>query len=277
MPVNPTSAPAAPANFQVALLGFSDFERGALASYFRLSPQRQPSYALTDAADTADFLIVDADQPELTAQARRGGRLASSLFIGAQAPVEAGAWMTRPIDPVHVMRELDVMVVMRRTQPSAPAAAVPAAAVAAPTVTGLARADARVDVLLVDDSEVALRFLEKHLSEMGLTTARAAGSTRALDLLSQRPFRIALIDVDLGEASELDGLALCHRIRHSPPLPGHSLPVLALVSAHNGPADKVRAELAGCDAFFPKPLDLTELRQFLARHGVVRRASTPAV
>lgn len=276
--MNPIPSTVVPPTYQVALLGFSEFERGALASYFRLSSQRQPAYGLTDAAETADFLIVDADQPAIAAQVRRSERLASALFIGAQAPVEAGAWMTRPIDPVHVLRELDVMVVMRRSQPVAPARAVPVASVSGHAAASApVRTDARVDVLLVDDSEVALRFLEKHLSEMGLTTARAAGSTRALDLLSQRPFRIALIDVDLGDASELDGLALCHRIRHSPPLPGHSLPVLALVSAHNGPADKVRAELAGCDAFFPKPLDLTELRQFLARHGVVRRASTPAV
>lgn len=263
--------------YPVALMGFSDFERGALASYFRLSPQRRPAYVLADSPEAAAFLIVDADQPAQAALVRRTGRLANALFIGAQAPTDAGAWMTRPIDPVHVLRELDVMVVMRRNPPPAPSPVPVAEARAGASVRAAPGAgDARVDVLLVDDSEVALRFLEKHLSELGLTTARAAGSSRALDLLSQRPFRIALIDVDLGEASELDGLALCHRIRHSPPLPGHSLPVLALVSAHNGPSDKVRAELAGCDAFFPKPLDLTVLRQFLARHGVVRRSSTPA-
>ena len=68
----------------VALLGFSAFERNALASYFRLAARRNPTYVHVLDVDEARFVVADADQsgvPELLqaaeiqlSRAKRAGR-----------------------------------------------------------------------------------------------------------------------------------------------------------------------------------------------------------
>lgn len=123
--------------------------------------------------------------------------------------------------------------------------------------------------LIVDDSELALQFMERTLTGMGLRTHRAMRSDDALEQFASEPFDFVFLDIDLGEASEIDGLALCRHIkRTSAHAPGRSAPVVALVSVHAGEMDRVRGMLAGCDAFFGKPPDLRALGRLLALHGV---------
>ena len=129
-----------PAPYSVALLGFSPFERNTLASYFRLATHRSPSYTLVQMLSEPDFMVADADHGPSVRLAMAEDMLARTVFIGAQAPTGATAWMRRPIDPLHVMRELDAMVALHaagpapqpQPQPQPQAAAPPVALVAAP-------------------------------------------------------------------------------------------------------------------------------------------------
>ncbi|MBU6259688.1 MAG: response regulator, partial [Burkholderiales bacterium] len=95
---------------RVALLGFSDFERGALASYFRLASHREPSYLFEPMLTEADYLVADADHLPSVQLVEAVEREGETVFIGLRAPSGAGAWMARPIDPLKVLRELDAMV-----------------------------------------------------------------------------------------------------------------------------------------------------------------------
>ena len=52
-----------PMRYTVALQGFSEFERSALASFFRLGQQRAPSYSQGQGLAESDFVIADADAP----------------------------------------------------------------------------------------------------------------------------------------------------------------------------------------------------------------------
>jgi two-component system, cell cycle response regulator len=109
---------------RIALIGFRPFERNALGSYLRLMGQRQPAYEPTDQENTADWLVVDADQPGFVDQVLSSGRLARAVFVGRQAPEGAAAWLQRPIDPQHLLRELDVLVALQGqpvTVPTRPA------------------------------------------------------------------------------------------------------------------------------------------------------------
>jgi CheY-like chemotaxis protein len=259
--------------YRIALRGFSDFERSALASFFRLAAQRSPSYVQVDTVAQADFVVADADHPGVIDEVLGGGRLAETVFVGAQAPEGATAWMLRPIDPLHVQRELDAMVALRHPQRSAPTPAAPLARAperAGPRSTPTRRAydvpaaqEAAVDVLLVDDSEVALRFLERLIQRHGLHALSAQTSGEALTLMAQQRFAAVFLDVELGDASELDGLSLCQRIKHQA-----GSPAVVLVSAHGEAVDRVRGTLAGCDAYLTKPLDEDELQRTLHRLGV---------
>lgn len=98
--------------FRVALQGFSEFERSALASYFRLAADRYPSYEQTGAMDEAHFIVADADDAAVVQAVVSAERAGDTVFIGAQAPEGAMAWMMRPIDPMHVLRELDARVAL---------------------------------------------------------------------------------------------------------------------------------------------------------------------
>jgi CheY-like chemotaxis protein len=280
-------------NYRVAFLGFSDFERSTLASYLRLAVNRAPRYQLAQMLTDADYLVADADHPPSVQLVVATERLAETVFIGVQSPAGASAWMARPIDPMHVLRELDAMVLHKagsalapqtpgarpapEALPSGRAAGGELAPVPDPMLIrerAQATASAPVPlasptrvprVLLVDDSEIALRFLETRLQRWELVIDRAASSDKALELLASHSYNLAFVDVELGPDSPLDGLALCQQVKHSAAAVDTAV---ILVSAHHSELDRVRGALAGCDTYLAKPLDEIELRRLLLRHGL---------
>jgi CheY-like chemotaxis protein len=195
--------------------------------------------------------------------------------------------MMRPIDPLHVLRELDAMVAVispplpnAQREQARQAARRPARAASParrsgdgplptpPAAPPRTRPTGR-EALVVDDSEVAQRFLELKLQRWGLRTERAADSATAIELMTKRPFDFVFLDVELGQSSALDGLALCHHINRAQRLPeGRRLPVVTLVSAHATEIDRVRGALAGADAYLGKPLDDNALAEVMVSHGV---------
>jgi CheY-like chemotaxis protein len=282
------------AALRVALLGFGDFERSAMVSYLRLSATRVPAYQEAETLTSADYLIADADHAGTLDAVLGADRVADTIFIGSLSPDGALAWMMRPIDPLQVFRELDATVSMRLSRaqaahsaranpptlsdevlqvPAAPAPVRVAAPAPAPAARGAPRrvgdVSAPTAALLVDDSEVALRSLERQLQALGLRTETAGDSQRALELLAQQAYDIVFLDVDLGPHSELDGLALCQHIKHHcRPRGAAGPPAVVMVSASAGPTDRVRGAFAGCDAYLAKPLDDEALRRGLRKLGL---------
>ena len=290
-----------PSSHSVCLLGFSDFERRALALQFRLAAGRTPAYALVATIDEARFLVVDGDAKSAVQRALDAGRLAHCIFVGASvAPKGALARLRRPIDALSLLRELDAAVIQLQgpaalMPPPAPASAAAPIAPIAPrahhaaaaaasgrceperrlarfAVVGFGRplsrsrparrrerchkpAPVRCDALLVDDSEIALKFLELKLGELGLRSRGVTDSDAALAQLAHHDFNYVFLDVELGPGSKLDGLALCRHIKRRIERP----PVVAMVSAHASQTDRVRGSLAGCDAYLGKPLQPNDL------------------
>ncbi|GCL64627.1 response regulator [Pseudaquabacterium pictum] len=299
-----------PVPIPVAILGFSAFDRKALASYFQLSGRSLPRYAHVLNADLADLVIADADEPGVLELLQTLGRVQDALFIGALAPPEAGAWMMRPIDQTQVLRELDALMAQRDNPASQPLPLpLPSSlgqgalrTIGTLELPGLPtrRADddappprrhpAQLDprearrrelealrrplvtprALLVDDSEVALHFLKRQLLAYGVEADLARHSERALDLLTHHVYGLVFLDVDLGPHSRTDGLTLCHQIRYRLRHPGGRAPMVVMVSAFHDPVDQVRGTLAGAEAYLGKPLDLPALDQLLGRQGLYR-------
>ncbi len=290
---------------RIALLGFSDFERGALSSFFRLAAQRQPRYELATHLDEAEFVIADADHAPSVQLVLATDALPRTVFIGHHSPAGAGAWMARPIDPLHVVRELDALVLLAAASPPAPIrppAAMPAPApakppfverrrvprsgglVEAPRKPPRSRAAAKAEApapapaavpraLVVDDSDVALRFLESKLQRWGVAVDRARDSSQAAARLARRDYDFVFVDVELGPDSELDGLALVQHFKRHHPL---AAAVTVMVSAHHSEMDRVRGTLAGCDAYLGKPLVDAELERLLLRQGLKPPPAPPA-
>ncbi|MDP1899556.1 MAG: response regulator [Rubrivivax sp.] len=254
-------------HYRVAFLGFSEFERSTMASYLRLAVNRTPRYDLVPMLSDADCLVADADHaPSVQLVAAIEG-LTRTVFIGTRAPAGAVAWVARPIQPMRVLRELDAMVV----PPAGPAAPAPEPAPPDAPPPAPASPPPRLPrVLLVDDSEIALRFLETRLQRWGLQIDRAASSGQALELLRQHSYELAFLDLELGADSPLDGLALCQHIKRSPAAVATAV---VMVSAHHSELDRVRGALAGCDAYLAKPLDEIEMRRLLRRQGLKMSAA----
>jgi CheY-like chemotaxis protein len=275
--------PAAPRpRFRVALQGFSGFERSALASYFRLAGDRYPAYEQTDDPDDASFIVADADDPAAVQWVEIEGRVRDTVFIGSQAPEGALAWMMRPIDPMHVLRELDAAVATRQAGRAGAAGAslevgggVPMPARRATDLPEPSRS-VPPEVLVVDDDEAAARALEREVGALGLSAARANTSGKTLELMGRLTFRFVFVDVDLGPQSELDGLNLCQRIKRLARSSGQAAPAVFLLTARDVAVDRVRAALAGSDAFLNKPVDEATLRRLLASHGARFSRTGPA-
>jgi CheY-like chemotaxis protein len=293
-------------------VGFSDFERTVLASYFRLAAEREPRFELVVTLTDADYLVADADHGPSVQLVVVTERLAETVFIGSPAPEGAAASMRRPIDGLHVMKALDALAqahggarpasasappvvrppvraadpppaavppllpesgvilesMLRRPPLARPAsrpapAPAPAPAAAPPVFVG---PPPPPRALVVDDSDIARRFLTSRLLPWGVRSDTAVTSAQVVDMLAQHSYDLIFLDIELGPDSELDGLALCRHIKRS------ALAISAaviVVSAHHSEVDRARGSLAGCDVYLGKPVKEAELAALLRRQGLV--------
>lgn len=285
--------------FRVALFGFSEFERSTMASCLRLSG----GFEIVPAGDDCDAIVVDADHGASVQLVLANEPLHRTVFVGGPAPAGAAVWLPRPIDAQRLARELDLLLrgpagvavelvadpfapvsspmpLMPELPPARPTRAPPARRPppaawlpplqpAPPPRHGAPRS--APTALIVDDSAIARRFLASRLRPWGLEVDAVASSGEALQRLARRHHDFAFVDVELGDDSELDGLALCRHVKRQLP---RSVSQLVLVSAHGSELDQVRGMLAGCDAYVGKPLREADLARLLARQGLTRQAAS---
>ena len=238
-----------PDPLRLALVGLSDAERQLVHEVLATLP----GVALEPDLDRAAWLVADAEHTPSVKLVLAAEKLKRTLWVGTPPPMGSVAVVDRPLHAAALRSALQALL----PRPPAP--------------PPLRRA------LLVDDSAIALRFLETRLQRWGLHLDSAPSSNRAIELMaSEAPYDFVFIDVELGPQSTLDGFALAQHIRRQhrrEPLP----PVLVMVSAHASPEHRARGQLAGCDAYLAKPLDEVELQRLLLRHGLKPRAAAPSV
>jgi two-component system cell cycle response regulator len=254
-------AERSPMRYTVALQGFSNFERSALASFFRLAAERDPGYVQVDSLDDCDLVIADADQAQAVAAVHAAGRGGDTVFVGARLPAGAGAWLARPIEPTRIVRELDSLLERRSNAP--------------PEEPLLLDANRPTrDALVVDDSRIALKFLQLRLQRLGFRVHLARTSQEALNKLASQNFSVVFLDVVLGAdatpGSRVNGLSLCQHIKHQPQSDG-STPAVVMATARDSETDRVRGKLAGCDAYLVKPLLDEDIAKTLRSLGLAGR------
>src|SRR5262249_10930576 len=111
-------------------------------------------------------------------------------------------------------------------------------------------------ILLVDDQEANLRFLEDLLEENGYTDVRRVADSRLVfDTVAEYQPDLILLDLLM---PHVDGYAV---LQHLQPLVRQApcLPVLVL-TADKSPETRRRALAAGAKDFLAKPLDLVEVQ-----------------
>jgi two-component system, cell cycle response regulator len=117
-------------------------------------------------------------------------------------------------------------------------------------------------ILVVDDSDIALKFMRNRLTRFGFRTDLVNSGEEALGRLNVRPYKFVFLDVMM---EGLDGYQTCRAIKQRKYAEGKP-PVVVMLTSRGGTIDKIRGTLAGCDAYLTKPLNERDLIAVLAKH-----------
>lgn len=106
-------------------------------------------------------------------------------------------------------------------------------------------------VLIVEDEERIVSFVQRGLTAAGYATSSTASGIEAIELLRAGGVDLVLLDIGLPDISGLDVLA---RLRDD----GSTVPVIAL-TARDTARDLVAGLDGGADDYIPKPFTFDEL------------------
>lgn len=133
------------------------------------------------------------------------------------------------------------------------------------STTSIAPANSAFDIdhiLVVDDSDIALKFMRNRLSRFGFHADLVNSGEEALGKMNTRPYKFVFLDVMM---EGLDGYQTCRAIKQRKYSDGKP-PVVVMLTSRGGTIDKIRGTLAGCDAYLTKPLNERDLIAVLAKH-----------
>ncbi|MFN0101225.1 MAG: response regulator [Bryobacteraceae bacterium] len=121
----------------------------------------------------------------------------------------------------------------------------------------------RPQILLVEDNDVAQRFMRTVLERKGYDVCVAPSGVAAIEAVAAAPFDLILMDVQM---PEMDGLECTRRVRLLPG--GRSVPIVACTA---NTAYEVRSSCmeAGMDDFLSKPVHIAELVEIVAKYLAV--------
>jgi DNA-binding response OmpR family regulator len=132
-------------------------------------------------------------------------------------------------------------------------------------MTSPASAPPAPHILVVDDDDVTLDFVELGLRYEGFEVARALDGHEALRLVERRRVDLVVLDLNL---PSLDGVEVCRALRQRDDTP------IIMLTARADVDERVAGLEAGADDYLPKPFKFKEL---LARvRAVLRRRTTAA-
>lgn len=128
------------------------------------------------------------------------------------------------------------------------------------------------EVLVLDREPAARDRLFGLLTGFGFGVLAADTLAEAAAMAAERHFVAAFVDVALGTAGDDPGVSLCRQIKSVTPPPGSASTLLVWVGNKLRPVERVRAELAGCDALLIKPLTRSDVARVLDKHDVAMPA-----
>jgi two-component system, cell cycle response regulator DivK len=112
-------------------------------------------------------------------------------------------------------------------------------------------------IMVVEDYDDTRILLRQALEAKGYRVLEAINGQEAVDLSMREHPDLILMDLDL---PILDGIAATQHIRQQSEM--NEVPIIA-VTAYPMSYTRVKAFAKGCDAYMPKPIDLTELQELI--------------
>jgi PAS domain S-box-containing protein len=118
------------------------------------------------------------------------------------------------------------------------------------------RAVKPLDILVVDDEDSILRFLEHYLSSRGHAVLTASEGAQALKLAEGMTFDVVICDIRM---PGMDGYEVLTRLRTLPN--GDRIRCIVSTGVSVGPVGQARLDDLGVDAVIAKPYEIEQLRQ----------------
>lgn len=247
----------------VKVTGFSDVERHALNTVFRLSEGREVVYALwtPGAPDEPRVALVDGQSYEAGVELTASGAAAGPrlIWVGAIAPAHAWLTYTRPLRWADVVRAMDDAFLppppLDLDLDAPPALDLDLSVFDSARPAG----DARHALVVAADLELRL-YLRAKMASVGLTRVQEATAVAdAVEFAGANKFDLVVLDLDLTGADDwhlYDALRLA--------LPDATFVVL---TRSRSLALRVKAWWKGASACLGKPLHPGRLHQALAPRG----------
>lgn len=191
---------------------------------------------------------------------------ASPAHALPQPPERKPVQLAPPVAPVSsAAASSNNVAAFARTMPTSTRAIAPATSTA-PSPKTESPSDgigaSRVSILVVDDSDVALKFIHSRLSAFGFHVDKCTSGEEALVRVSDGRYQFVFLDVMM---EGLDGYQTCKAIKGRR-YPRGQTPVVVMLTSRGGTIDKVRGTFAGCDGYLTKPLDETKMLKILLKH-----------
>ena len=123
----------------------------------------------------------------------------------------------------------------------------------------------RGDVLLVAESLVEGRILHKRFKKYKLAIDWSRDAKQALAMLKAHAYRLVVIDRLSGEP---DAYSVCRAAKQRK-LPNGQHPVVMMFAPTAGSMDRIKAGLAGSDAYLSRSVAESDLYKVLAQHRLV--------
>ena len=124
------------------------------------------------------------------------------------------------------------------------------------------------DVLVLESDDAARVQLCALLEAFGFRTHPVQSTMQAVRMLAAKRYAVAFLSVIFDGSAGPASHDLCSRVK-APPVHAHdTVCALIVVTGSARPLERVRAELAGCDAFLPKPASRGAVAQALEACGV---------
>lgn len=257
------------APWHLAIVGFTPFERTTLQSCIQLAAEPRSCYSLVEDVELADVLIADTDKAGLRDTLMSAQLLDKTLAIGTKGVDGCMAQLPRPINPLLLLRTLDGLLALRTRRPQPPAADLARDQPRTAATAAAAHEDPMPSrfpgALVVDPSKDGLRFMANHLVRFGFAVRLTRSGEEALKAVAERPFEFVFLELAL---TGISGFETCRMIKQRPYADGQRAPRVVAMTARDGRIDRIRAGLAGCDAFLSKPLQHDALMAVIGEHVV---------
>ncbi|MBG9387113.1 response regulator transcription factor [Caenimonas aquaedulcis] len=239
----------------VKVVGFTDVERHALNTVFRLSDSREVSYCLwmPDAPEAPRLALFDGlsyEAPvELESPHLAGMRI---IWVGPSGPASAWRTFQRPIAWTEIVAAMDQLF--------APDPLDFDLGFGEDTTLPPPADDAHPKRALIASPDRDERlYLRARLALANMTQAdEAETGAQALELARQHEYDVALVDFHL---PDVEGWAFLKELKQARP----PIPHLIVTKSGTSLADSVRGWLSGAQAFLPKPPHPGKLQRLLRR------------